>query len=46
MASEGFFEWSRQKAASLKPKAPPPPKPVYAPGSVEYEMQQREQENS
>jgi hypothetical protein len=40
MASEGFFEWSRQKAASLKPKAPPPPKPIYAPGSMEYEAQQ------
>jgi hypothetical protein len=46
MASEGFFEWSRQKAASLKPQPVPPPKPVYAPGSVEYEMQQREQGNS
>jgi hypothetical protein len=46
MKSEGHFEWARQKAAALKPKPPPPPKPVYAPGSVEYKMQQREQENS
>jgi hypothetical protein len=43
MKSEGHFEWSRQMAASLKPKPPPAPKPVYAPGSVEWQRQQDEQ---
>jgi predicted phage terminase large subunit-like protein len=42
MASEGHFLWAKAKAESLKPKPPPAPKPVYARGSVEYEMQQRE----
>ena len=40
MSNEGYFEWARQKAASLKPKPPPAPKMVYAIGSMEYEAQQ------
>jgi Terminase RNaseH-like domain len=45
MTSEGHYLWAKAKAESLRPKPLPPPKPVYAPGSVEFEMQQREQEN-
>jgi phage terminase large subunit-like protein len=40
MSNEGYFEWMRQKAASLKPKPPPAPQMVYAIGSMEYEAQQ------
>src|ERR1700722_3576689 len=42
MPAEGHFEYMRQLAASLKPAPPEPPKPVYAPGSLEYERQQAE----
>ena len=41
MASEGHFLWAKEKAASLQPKKPPPPEPVYAIGSMEYEEQQK-----
>jgi hypothetical protein len=40
MSNEGYFEWARQKAASLKPKPPPAPEMVYAIGSMEYAAQQ------
>ena len=40
MSNEGYFEWARQKAASLKPKPPPAPEPIYAIGSQEYAAQQ------
>jgi predicted phage terminase large subunit-like protein len=40
MSNEGFFEWARQKAASLQPKPAPLPEPVYAIGSQEYAAQQ------
>ena len=40
MSNEGYFEWMRQKAASLKPKPPPAPQMVYAIGSQEYAAQQ------
>jgi predicted phage terminase large subunit-like protein len=46
MASAGYFEWARQAAAALKPKPQAPPKPLYAPGSVEYEREQWEKDNS
>jgi Terminase RNaseH-like domain len=42
MSQEGYYLWLRDKAASLKPKPPPPPPMIYAPGSVEFERQQRE----
>jgi phage terminase large subunit-like protein len=42
MPNEGYYEWLRTKAASLKPKPPEPPKPVYAVGSVEWEALQAE----
>jgi len=42
MPSEGHFEYMRQRAAALKKPPPEPPKPVYAPGSLEYERQQAE----
>jgi hypothetical protein len=42
MPNEGHFEYMRQRAAALKKPAPEPPKPVYAPGSLEYERQQAE----
>jgi hypothetical protein len=35
----------RQRAAALKPP-PEPPKPVYAPGSMEYEREQAAKETS
>jgi hypothetical protein len=41
MSNEGYYEWARQKAASLQPKKPPSPEPVYAIGSMEYEEQQK-----
>jgi phage terminase large subunit-like protein len=39
MPNEGHFEYMRQGAAALKKPPPEPPKPVYAPGSLEYERQ-------
>jgi predicted phage terminase large subunit-like protein len=42
MPNEGHFEYMRQRAAALKKPPPEPPKPVYAPGSLEYERQQAE----
>ena len=42
MPNEGHFEYMRQRAAALKKPPPEPPKPVYAPGSLEYERQQVE----
>ena len=42
MASEGYFLWAKAKAESLRPMPPEMPKPMYAPGSLEYEQQQRE----
>jgi hypothetical protein len=42
MPNEGHFEYMRQLAASLKPAPPEPPKPMYAPGNLEYERQQAE----
>jgi hypothetical protein len=42
MPNEGHFEYMRQRAAALKEPPPEPPKPVYAPGSLEYERQQAE----
>jgi phage terminase large subunit-like protein len=45
MPSEGHFEYMRQRAAALKPP-PEPPKPVYAPGSMEYEREQAAKETS
>jgi predicted phage terminase large subunit-like protein len=44
MSNEGFYEWARQKAESLKPKPVPRPEPVYAIGSMEYEAQQAAKE--
>ena len=41
MSNERYYEWARQKAASLQPKKPLPPEPVYAIGSMEYEEQQK-----
>ena len=41
MPGEGHFEYMRQRAAVLKPPAPEPPKPVYAPGSMEWAAQQQ-----
>jgi hypothetical protein len=41
MSNEGYYEWARQKAASLQPKRPPLPEPVWAGGSMEYEEQQK-----
>ena len=35
-----------QLAASFKPAPPVPPKPVYAPGSMEWQAQQAEKEGS
>ena len=46
MPSEGHFEYMRQRAAALKPPPPEPPKPVYAPGSMEYEREQAAKETS
>jgi hypothetical protein len=46
MPNEGHFEYMRQRAAALKKPPPEPPKPAYAPGSLEYERQQAERENS
>jgi phage terminase large subunit-like protein len=40
MSNEGFYEWARQKAASLQPKPAPRREPVYAVGSQEYAAQQ------
>ena len=37
MSNERYYEWARQKAASLQPKKPPSPEPVYAIGSMEHE---------
>ena len=42
MPNEGHFGYMRQRAAALKKPPPEPPKPVYAPGSLEYERQQAE----
>ena len=41
MSNEGFYFWAKEKAASLQPKKPPPPEPVFAVGSMEYEEQQK-----
>jgi hypothetical protein len=47
MANSGIFELYREQARKLKEaNVKPAPKPVYAPGSVEYEQQQREQGSS
>jgi phage terminase large subunit-like protein len=46
LPAEGHFEYMRQLAASLKPAPPEPPKPVYAPGSLEYEREQAAKETS
>ena len=46
MPAEGHFEYMRQLAASFKPPPPEPPKPVYAPGSMEYEREQAAKETS
>ena len=46
MPAEGHFEYMRQLAASFKPAPPVPPKPVYAPGSMEWQAQQAEKEGS
>jgi hypothetical protein len=40
--SPPHFEYMRQRAAALKKPPPEPPKPVYAPGSLEYECQKAE----
>jgi hypothetical protein len=40
MASEGYFLWAKEKAASLRPKPAPRPEPIYAIGSQEYAAQQ------
>ena len=40
MSNEGYYEWARQKAASLQPKPAPRPEPIYAIGSQEYAAQQ------
>ena len=44
MPSEGHFEYMRQRAVAWKKPPPEPPKPVYAPGSIEWERQQAEKE--
>ena len=41
VSNERYYEWARQKAASLQPKKPPSPEPVYAIGSMEHEEQQK-----
>jgi hypothetical protein len=47
MANSGIFELYREQARQLAAaKVKPVPKPVYAPGSVEYEKQQQEQRSS
>jgi hypothetical protein len=40
MASEGYFMWAKEKAASLQPKPAPRPEPIYAIGSQEYAARQ------
>jgi hypothetical protein len=43
MESFGLFELYREQARQLREaNTKPPPKPLYAPGSVEYEREQRE----
>jgi hypothetical protein len=42
MPSEGYYDWLRTKAESLKPKPPPPAPTTYAKGSVEWQAQQDE----
>jgi phage terminase large subunit-like protein len=44
MSNEGFYFWAKEKAASLQPKKPPLPEPVYAVGSMEYQAQQAAKE--
>jgi hypothetical protein len=47
MANSGIFELYREQARQLAAaNVKPVPKPVYAPGSVEYEKQQQEQRSS
>jgi phage terminase large subunit-like protein len=47
MANSGIFELYREQARQLAAaNAKPTPKPVYAPGSVEWEKQQQEQGRS
>jgi predicted phage terminase large subunit-like protein len=47
MPNSGIFELYREQAQQLAAaNVKPAPKPVYAPGSVEYEQQQREQGSS
>jgi hypothetical protein len=47
MANSGIFELYHEQARQLAAaNVKPVPKPVYAPGSVEYEKQQQEQRSS
>jgi hypothetical protein len=39
-----FYFWAKKKAASLQPKKPPLPEPIYAIGSMEYQAQQAAKE--
>ena len=41
LRSEGHFEYMRQRAAALKKPPPEPPKPVYAPGSLERQQAEK-----
>jgi hypothetical protein len=44
MSNEGYYFWAKEKAASLQPKKPPLPEPIYATGSMEYQAQQAAKE--
>ena len=44
MSNEGFYFWAKEKAASLQPRKPPLPEPIYAIGSMEYQAQQAAKE--
>jgi hypothetical protein len=44
MSNEGFYFWAKEKAASLQPKKPPLPEPIYAIDSMEYQAQQAAKE--
>ena len=47
MSNSGIFELYREQARKLKEaNIKPAPVPLYAPGSVEYEQQQRERGSS
>jgi hypothetical protein len=46
MKSRGFYEWARQTAEALKEQhKPEPPKPNWAPGSMEWQAEQQATRN-